>query len=61
MNSNVTKYYIIYTKKLAIALQKLGHAIVKVGINPNKPEFNCYFFEDTKEFQFDLKKLTGRS
>lgn len=55
------KYYIIYTKRLAIALQKAGFAIVKVGINPNKPEFNCYFFEDNKEFQTALSRLTRKS
>ena len=55
------KYYIIYTKRLAIALQKAGFAIIKVGINPNKPEFNCYFFEDSKEFQCALKQLTQKS
>ena len=55
------KYYIIYTKRLAIALQEAGYANVKVGINPNKPEFNCYFFEDSKEFQSTLKRLTRKS
>lgn len=55
------KYYIIYTKRLAIALQNLGFAIVKVGINPNKPEFNCYFFEDSQEFQSALRELTKKS
>ena len=55
------KYYIIYTKRVAIALQKLGFAIVKVGINPNKPEFNCYFFEDSVEFQSALRELTKKS
>ena len=45
------KYYIIYTKRVAIALQEAGFAIVQTGINPNKPEFNCYFFEDTKDFR----------
>lgn len=57
----MSKYYIIYTKRIALALQKLGFAIVKVGVNPNKPEFDCYFFENSEEFQLALKELTRKS
>ena len=53
-------YYIIYTRRVAAALRELGFSIVKVGVNPNKPEFDCYFFEDTKEFQQALTELTKK-
>ena len=53
-------YYVIYTRRVAAALRELGFSIVKVGVNPNKPEFDCYFFEDTKEFQQALTELTKK-
>ena len=42
---------IIYTKWLAYELRKLGFRIIRVEVNPNKPQFDCYVFEDTIEFR----------
>lgn len=56
----MTKYYIIYTRRIAAALREMGFSIVKVGVNPNKPEFDCYYFEDSKEFQQALSELTRK-
>ena len=54
------KYYCIYTKWLAAALRNEGFDIIKIGANPNKPEFDCYFFEDTDDFQKALSKVSKR-
>ena len=50
-------YYIIYTRWLAVELRNKGFKIVKVQANPNKPEFDCYFFENTKAFQKALGEI----
>ena len=49
---------IIYTKRVAYQLRKWGFPIVKVDINPNKPQFDCYLFEDTEELQKALTAIT---
>ena len=41
---------IIYTKKIAYDLRKLGCKIIRVEPNPNKPQFDCYVFEETDDF-----------
>lgn len=50
---------IIYTKKVAYQLRKQGFPIVRVEINPNKPQFDCYVFENTKAFQQALTAITN--
>ena len=49
---------IIYTKWLAYELRKQGFPIVRVEVNPNKPQFDCYVFAETPEFIAALVKLT---
>lgn len=39
----------IYSLKMAIYLRKRGLQIVDTGINPYKPEFETWFFEDSPE------------
>lgn len=56
----MSNYYIIYTRRFAAALREMGFSIVKVGVNPNKPEFDCYFFEDSEEFRQALTELTKK-
>ncbi len=57
----MTKYYVIYTRWLATSLRNQGFPIIKVKANPNKPEFDCYFFEETDDFKQALNKLTKKS
>ena len=52
------KEKVIYTRRVAYELRKMGFPIVRVEINPNKPEFDCYVFENTKELAAALTKLT---
>lgn len=50
---------IIYTKKVAYELRKQGFPIVRVDVNPNKPQFDCYVFENTEAFQQALTAITN--
>lgn len=52
------KEKIIYTRWLACELRKQGFPIVRVEVNPNKPEFDCYVFEETAELVAALVKIT---
>lgn len=50
--------YMIYTRRIAYELRKQGFPIERVEINPNKPEFDCYVFNNTEAFQKALTALT---
>lgn len=50
---------IIYTKRVAYELRKQGFPIVRVEVNPNKPEFDCYVFENTEVFQQALTVISN--
>lgn len=54
------KYYTIYTRRVATELRNRGFKIVKVQANPNKPEFDCYVFEDSNDFQLALTEITKK-
>ena len=54
------KEKIIYTKRIAYELRKQGFPIVRVEVNPNKPEFDCYVFQETEEFINALIALTNK-
>lgn len=51
--------YIIYTRRIAFELRIRGFDIIKVRPNPNKPEFDCYYFKNSEEFQKALKEISG--
>ena len=50
----------IYSKWVAYELRKQGFPIVRVEINPNKPQFDCWVFEETAEMLKALTKLSNR-
>lgn len=56
----MTNYKTIYTRRIAYELKKIGFPIVKVEVNPNKPEFDCYVFEESTELIEALLKLGNR-
>lgn len=41
----------IYTKKMAVYLRERGFKILGTEVNPNKPEFDVYLFENTPDFE----------
>lgn len=51
---------IIYSKRVAYELRKQGYPIVRVEINPNKPQFDCWVFEETAEMLAALTNITNR-
>ena len=51
---------IIYTRWVACELRKQGFPIVRVEVNPNKPEFDCYVFAESDEFYKALKAITNK-
>ena len=51
------KEKIIYTRWVATKLRNLGFKILRVEANPNKPEFDCYVFEDTDALSAVLANL----
>ena len=55
------KEKIIYTRWVAYELRKQGFSIIRVEINPNKPEFDCYVFEATEEMIEALAAITKKN
>ena len=49
--------YTVYTRWVAFELRKKGFKIIKVEPNPNKPEFDCYLFEDNKALQEAMRDI----
>ncbi len=52
--------YIIYSKRVALELRKLGFRLLGTGINENFPQFNTYIFENSSELQRALAQFTKR-
>ena len=52
------RLYRIYTRWVAVELRRQGFRILGTDINEHKPEFNVYLFENSKEFQTALSKLS---
>lgn len=42
---------VIYTRWIANKLVEAGFPVVRVEANPNKPEFDCWVFEDSADFK----------
>lgn len=50
-------YYVIYSKRIANALERLGFPVQKVEPNIKNPSHAVYLFEDTAEFRKALLPL----
>lgn len=57
-NAN-SKFKIIYSLRIHIALQSLGFQYKTEMRNPRKPNLNCWVYQNTPEFQLALKQLLG--
>ena len=53
----MTKEYLIYTKKLALELRRLGFKILRTDINKNYPQYDVYIFKDSEELQRAITQL----
>ena len=49
---------VIYTRKMAYELRKLGFKIIRVIPDKKKPYFDNYVFEDSFELQEAMRKLS---
>ena len=56
----MSKEKIIYTRWLANELVKAGFAPIRVEQNPNKPDFDCWVFEETNEFKLAFMLISNR-
>lgn len=52
--------YTVYTRWVAFELRKMGFEIIKVQPNPNKPEFDCYLFKDSKALHDAMREINSR-
>lgn len=52
------KERVIYSKRMAAELRGLGFKIKRVGVNPHKPQFDTWIFEETPELLEALTKLS---
>lgn len=49
---------IIYTKWVAVELRRRGFPILRVDVNPNKPQLDCWAFEATDEMIAAFTEIT---
>ena len=49
---------VIYTRKMAYELRKLGFKIIRVIPDEKKPYFDNYVFEDSLELQEAMRKIS---
>jgi hypothetical protein len=52
--------YVVFTKKIAFELRKLGYKIIKTEPNVRKPESDVYIFKVKVGFFEDLKRLVDQ-
>jgi hypothetical protein len=49
---------VIYTRKMAYELRKMGFKIIRVIPDEKKPYFDNYVFEDSPELQEAMRQLS---
>lgn len=52
---------IIYSKRIAYGLRKLGFRMLKTDINPYRPELTCYIFPQSDELEAAMGKILKES
>lgn len=52
------KEKVIFMPWIALQLRERGFKLLRTGINPNKPQFDTYIFEETPELLEALTSLT---
>ena len=57
--ANETKLWKVYSQKVAVELRKRGFKIISTEPNNKFPQYDMYNFENTPEFQKELKEITG--
>lgn len=44
----------IYSRKMAMYLRNKGFELVDMGVNPNRPDFSTFIFEDSPELRKEM-------
>ena len=57
---NDMKLYPIFTRRIVLALEKLGFKVVKIAPNRTNPNLNVYYFEETPELRQAAQKLISK-
>ena len=50
--------YPIFMRRVAFRLEMRGFKVIKISPNKKNPQFNVYYFEDTKELHDALFEVT---
>lgn len=51
---------VIYSKRVAYELRKRGFRILRMGVNPYRPQFDIWIFEETPALLDVLTELSER-
>ena len=54
------KEKVIFMPWIAAQLRERGFTLLRTGVNPRKPQFDTYIFEETPELLKALTEITGR-
>ena len=55
--TNTSKEAIVYSRAIAYQLRLRGFKIIRVGVNPTCPQYDCYYFNNTPDFQTALQEV----
>ncbi len=50
MSNQNTDYRVVYSLRIHIALQRMGFHYVTEMKNPQKPQLNCWVYENSEKF-----------
>lgn len=53
--TNTTNETIVYSRAVAYQLRLQGFKIIRVGVNPSCPQYDCYYFNNTPDFRQALQ------
>lgn len=56
----IMKEKIIYMAWVAAKLREKGFKILRVEVNPHKPQFDCYVFEETPDLLTAFAEVTAK-
>lgn len=54
------KEFIVYAKWIAYELRKRGFRIIKTTVNPTRPEYDCWIFEESPEMIAAFKEIVKK-
>ena len=58
--ANIMEEKIVYTRRIANQLIRMGFPVVRVEQNPKKPEFDCWVFKITPDFKVAFSNVANR-